>query len=194
MTREWNPPKGPTPEQLAACTDGELHGSEREQVEAWLVQHPDRAAEIEGARQVQRLWESTAAPLPTPLAWEAAFGRITDKLRSGRKPSAPLPWWVRAGLGAIAAAVLLGLLTRPLWEVDRSPLPVASGQDVTILSMDAGDAGLLVVGQPPIQGNIDLADHGDVELVSRVDPDIHLEDWITPMIVDPQALVRDTGR
>jgi hypothetical protein len=197
MTNEWNQTRGPSPEQLAACTDGELQGGEREQVEAWLGKHPDAAAEVEGSRRLMRLWETTAPVFPPAASWETTFARIVASLppaprRLPHRPSGP--WWRRASLGTVAAAVVLALLMRPLWDVDRAPFPVASSQDVTILSMDPGDAGSLVVGHPPILGNIDLANHGDVELISRVDPDIHLEDWTTPMIVDPQALVLDRNR
>jgi anti-sigma-K factor RskA len=197
MTNEWKPLRGPSPEQLTAYADGELPGCERAQIEAWLVEHPDVAAEVEGSRRLMRLWEKTAPNPPAPAVWNATLDGITTRLPSSRRQGVlPGPWRSRA-IWAASAAVVLVLLGRTLWDQTREavvppgetlPFPVANAQDVTILSMDASDTGFLVIGHPPILGKIDLADHGDVVLLDRADPEIRLEDWATPMIVDPQAL------
>jgi hypothetical protein len=193
MTIDWQQSRGPSPEQLAAYTDGELHDGERAQIEAWLVEHPRCAAEVEASRRLMRLWDSTAPNTPAPPLWDAALDRIQARLPSSpRMPGTPNPWRTRIGWG-VAAALVLVMLSRPLWEVPAS-FPVATSQDVTILSMDARDTGSLVVGHPPILGPIDLANHGDVVLLSMPDPDIHLDDWAAPMIVDPKALVGDGDR
>src|SRR5947209_2620634 len=106
MTSERNELRGPSPEQLAAYTDGELHGSEREQVQAWLVEHPDFAAEVEGSRRLMRLWEATPPPAPSPTAWETTLARIEANLSPRPRPNPPSSWWGRTGLAFIAAAVL----------------------------------------------------------------------------------------
>jgi hypothetical protein len=103
----------------------------------------------------------------------------------------PLVRWL-AAVGA--AAMILGLLLlggparhhTPPDGLDTMPFPVASDEDVNIISMDMADIGLLVVGAPPVDEKIVVADHSDVQLLEQRDPDIHLTDWITPMIVDPR--------
>jgi len=197
MSREWKQPGGPSPEQLAAFADGELQGSEHEQVAAWLLEHPDVSAEVDGSRRLMRLWEATAAPSPSPLVWDATLNRI-ESAPVGRTPPASPFRSGRFGTAVAVAVVVLALLTRPLWDVssrdygvsgEPSPFPVATAQDVTILSMDGADIDALVVGQAPILGDLDLADHGDVTLLGR--GDIRLDDWGAPMIVDPLALVAE---
>jgi len=182
---------------LKAYADGELPGREGAQVEAWLVEHPDVAAEVEGSRRLMRLWEKTAPTLPAPAVWNATLERITARLPSSRRQGVLSGPWRNKAVWAAGAAVVLVLLGRALWVQspesvvppgETLPFPVATAQDVTILSMDASDTGFLVIGHPPILGKIDLADHGDVVLLDPADPEIRLEDWTTPMIVDPQAL------
>jgi hypothetical protein len=72
------------------------------------------------------------------------------------------------------------LLARSLWpglprpnvpgESGEEPFPVASAEDVTIISMDAHDMGALVVGQPPVQeGPLEMASRNDVKVL-HVEP------------------------
>ncbi len=74
-------------------------------------------------------------------------------------------------------------------QAEAVPFPVASPQDVTIISMDVLDVGRVVGVEPPVDiQNMALASHNDVKLVGPKDPDIRLERWAAPMIVDPQAV------
>jgi hypothetical protein len=70
------------------------------------------------------------------------------------------------GLGA-AAALFLGLTLNLLPE---EPFPVASAEDVDIISVEAADAGTLVIGEPPLKEPLVWASAGDVTL-ERVEPD-----------------------
>jgi anti-sigma factor RsiW len=198
MTRESD---RPSPEQLAAFADGELAGEERTRVERWLAEDPTAAAEVDGWRRLAGLWREASPPEPAPAAWDQTLSRIEAALPASRRPAArPRPWRTWALL--VAAAALVGVLllgrpfpgTRPVISPDGSEegtLPVAGPQDVTILSMDACDTDALVVGQPPVTGDINLAEHGDVQLLDQKNPEIRLEDWAAPMIVDPLVLANE---
>lgn len=83
--------------------------------------------------------------------------------------------------GNDTSALVVGRLPWPSQEV----LPVISNQEVTYISLDGNDTNSLVIGQPPVEGAITLTQHFEVELVRWGDPDIRLEDWNMPMIVDP---------
>jgi len=190
----------PTPEQLAAYADGQLQGPDRDRVEGWLSHHGDAAGEVESYRRLAQLWETTSAPEPPPAAWNRTLDRIKERVPGKRRSLFGLFWPGLGGLGAVAAVLLAVLLARPFGPRlpvpdpandpgEEVPFPVASPQDVTIISMDVGDIDFLVVGQPPMEIlHLDLATHDDVKLVGRTDPEIRLEDWAMPMIVDPLAM------
>jgi hypothetical protein len=134
------------------------------------------------------------------------------------------PWMPRfvARLAAVAALLTVIWLTRPFWahkdttvdpenprvvdtdqagntnrndgDLVEEPFLVASNQDVQIITMDARDTDALLVGAPPIQGDLDLAGHNDVTLMDRLLPHIRLEDWASPIIIDPLALADDRDK
>jgi hypothetical protein len=200
MTQDWNKPPEPTPRQLAAYADDQLQGNERAQVEGWLAEHPDCATEVESYRRLAQLWDTTSAPEPAPAAWDRTLERIKHRLPPSRRSFLALIWGGMGGLAAVAAVFLAVLLSRapgpglpvPVPAVETSepvPFPVASPNDVTIISMDVADIDMLVVGEPPVQlRDMTLARLEDVKLVGLNDPEIRLEEWVTPMIVDPQAV------
>jgi hypothetical protein len=177
---------GVTPERLAAYVDGELGPAERAAVEAWLANRPEARAEVEALHRLARLWQEAAPPEPSEATWAGVRDRVAEAVRhhrpAGRRASRPRPSWRLSA--AVAAAVLVGILVgRNFWPVSPRPsgpvLPVATSEDVDIVSMDAGDAGALVVGDLPVQGPLELAsaedvtvdDTGhDVEVIIR-DPD-----------------------
>ena len=146
----------PTPEQLAAYADGQLH-RRTAQVEGWLVEHPDAAAEVESYRRLARLWDTTSAPEPPP----ACLGSHAGPDQGSVAGQAALPVPFRPGRGGLAglavvrrrprrpaaAAALFGPRA-PGYPGEVRSFPVASAQDVTIISMDAGDVELLVVARP----------------------------------------------
>jgi anti-sigma factor RsiW len=201
MTQEWDYRK-PTPEQLAAYADGQLPGPDRDWVESWLRDHHEAAAEVESYRRLAHVWETTSAPEPSPEAWDRTLGRIKDRLPGKRRALLTFPWGGLAGLAATAAILAAVLLPRPFtppaptYPGEEMPFPVATPHDVTIISMDAADIDLLVVARPPVElREIAFANHEDVRLIGQQDPDIRLEDWVAPMIVDPQAVSdREPGR
>ncbi|HZY85935.1 MAG TPA: hypothetical protein VFE78_13960 [Gemmataceae bacterium] len=168
---------GPSPEEWTAYLDGELGPDARDRCEAFLAAHPEAAAEVEGCRRLARLWQSATPPEPSPAAWAAAWNKIEVALPprvAGRAWGAGRPF--RTFLGLAAAAAVLGgvLLARPFWsgtggligEVAdelNEPLPVATADEVNIISVRADDADA-VVTHPPVFGSFDVASGSDVKL------------------------------
>ena len=81
-----------------------------------------------------------------------------------------------AVLSVTAAAAILGavLLVRSGWMTAPRPpsqpaeeeaYPVAEASDVTIISMDARDVAALVVGEPPVAGELIFAQPADVRVI-----------------------------
>lgn len=109
----------PTPEQLSAFVDGELDLHRAEEVETWLIDHPEARADVAAYRHLGQVWKQTAAPEPSPAAWDATLARLQAALPAPVVP-APLPrrWGLRsvAWLAATAAVVAGVLLSRPYWN------------------------------------------------------------------------------
>jgi hypothetical protein len=206
MTRDWtNGAKKPTPEQLAAYADGELDAVARRECADWLGDHPDAAVEVEAWRRLARVWESAVPPEPAPAAWDAALGRIEKSLpgnprgpvRAGRR----FILWSSLLATAAAAALTVSLSARlfrpsPVGPGDPGelePYPVATADEVTVISMDVRDTEALVVALPPIHGPLDFAAFEDIELVQadRLHQDAeapHLDlQLAVPMIVPQPA-------
>jgi hypothetical protein len=159
----------PPPGWLAAYADGELAPPDAARVEAWLDEHPEAAAEVEAMYRLARAWEETAAPEPSPDAWERARDRI--EATTAAPPRRPFARALPAAAAAALLAILVGRGLRPgVPDVPDESLPVAGGGDVTILSMDGTDAGALVIGQPPVAGPLDLASGGDVQMLKAEPP------------------------
>jgi hypothetical protein len=193
MTHGWtNPDRGPPPEQLAAFADGELDPGARDRVEAWLADHPEAGAEVESLRRLLDLFRAAAAPEPAPEAWASAQARLEAGLPAGSPPRPrrgrrPRRW--AAGLCAAAAVLGLLLLARPWWpragphdavpgpEEEREPFPVATAQEVNIISMDVNDADALAV-HPPVLGPVEFAAPADITVV-HVEP---LADGMRPRL------------
>jgi anti-sigma-K factor RskA len=161
------------PERLAAYADGELGPAERAAVEAWLAEHPEARAEVEALGRLARVWEAAAPPEPSEAAWAGVRDRVALAARfrqsAGRQRPARRrtgPTWRLTALAAGAAAVLVGaFLGQHFWPKPAGPpLPVATSDDVDIVSMDAGDVGALVIGDPPVQGPLELASAEDVSV------------------------------
>jgi hypothetical protein len=169
-----NPGDGkPTPEQLAAFADGELSGAARRAVEDWLAAHPDDLAFVESLRDLDQVWLDTAPPEPREDTWAPVLARIGDAASKpahrGRRVAGFA--WIALALGATAAtlAISIGLTRTPpegspptAPEVARQTLPFATEDDVEIISMEADDAKVLVVGDPPHRGAIVMASAKDV--------------------------------
>src|SRR6266849_2970766 len=77
-------------------------------------------------------------------------------------------------LGIAAGCLAALLLARIYWPTpgnppitpadDEEPYPVASADEITIICMDPRESRCLVVGLPPISGDMELAGHDDVTL------------------------------
>jgi hypothetical protein len=184
MTNRWEPEREPTPEQLAAYLDGELAGVDRAGVQHWLATHPDAQAEVEALRQVQAQYDRVPVPEPSAAAWERTLRRIEADLSRGRSWS----WAVLAGL---AAAAILGVLflRNGGTQEDNEPLPVATADDVRIISMNPNDHGAIVGVRPLLLQDLDLVTHAEIEVFGgNNDGVLRIDDWMTPMLVDPQSV------
>jgi anti-sigma factor RsiW len=182
----------PRPEQLAAYADGELDAACRREVEVWLADHPEAAAEVAAWGRLDRLTRESPLPEPAEAQWSAVLGRIEAALVAA--PVRPTAARVAGRLRSFwaAAAVLLALLLAvggvtvallalaPLRNgvpaiveqpEEETPLPVASAADIEIISMDAADLSAVLVGEPPLRGHVVLVSKDEVS-------QIHIaQDW-----------------
>jgi hypothetical protein len=184
----------PSPELLAAYADGELDrdpdlGPVKEQVERWLARHPEAAAELAVQAQLRRLCQETAPADPGDTAWDGVRVRILAGLSEpaaepARRSAGRLLGWLAGGLGTAAAVLWLALT---LWPRSEGPAPVAGPEpkqakapaveplavatedEVEIVEVQGSAADTLVVGTPPVQGDLVLVEKGDVS-VTRVEP------------------------
>src|SRR5262245_262593 len=194
--KPYRPNRGATPEEnLTAFVDGELEAPERREVEAWLAQHPEAAAEVDAQRQLAQLCRATQPASPSEAAWVEVLEKIDTALSTAPAPAPEtrpaartrtrslwVGWLLR--LTAAAAAVWLLVILEPFpWPGpapgDRAePFPVASAEDVDIVSMNPDDAGTLVVGEPPLRDPLDLAT-GEEVVIHSVQPDV---DGMVPQV------------
>lgn len=176
-----------TPEQLAAYADGELSPAARRAVEDWLAGHPEERALVESLRNLDQLCRETAPPEPSAEVWASVLARVGDAASAPPQPPRPRRRvaglaWIALALGATAATLLLSVDLTPTPPVDsqpngaelaRRPLAFMTDEDVEIISMDAGDTNLLVVGDPPHKGAIVMAGADDV-IVHQSGPDVEV--------------------
>ncbi len=172
-----NPEKPPTPEELLAHADGELPAAAAEAAEAWLRAHPAAADDNQALHRLTGLCRDHAAPEPTPAAWDRTLQAIESRLAApkplpGRAPT------LRIVLSLVAAAAILLLLTRVFWPTpllpppelgtdDEEPYAVATADEIVIVSMDPRNLSNLVVGGPPVEGELDLAEFDEVKVLDR---------------------------
>jgi hypothetical protein len=164
----------PSPEQLAAYADGELDWSSRAQVQAWLLVHPEAAAEVESLRELAQLCRATVPAEPDAAAWASSLDNIERQAAGQRQHRRRALGLVARLIRAIvplagAAAVLFvlwlhqpGQRDMPPGTEQPEPFPVASADDVDIISMDDADRQTLVVGKPPLSEPIVLVGPGDM--------------------------------
>jgi anti-sigma factor RsiW len=187
MNPDRNPPgRAPSPDQLVAYADGVLDGPARAAVETWLADHPEARAEVEAWRRLDRLWRQTEAPEPAAAAWDAVLARVEAALPAAAPAAAtvgPARRWL-FGLGAAAAVVAGLLLARPLWRRAQPPPPPPAPivqPEPEVAHIDPDEAELQALRQ------VELLSHEQVTLNASSNPNIRLEDWATPMIVDPRV-------
>lgn len=141
--------------------------------EEWLANHPELEGVFADLRSLREQFQSASPPEPSAAVWSATQERIQASLNNlpaeGRRVRHS--YWVV--LGSTAAAVFLGfLMARALWwgggpsqVVAEEPLPVVDPADITIVSMDARDITNLVVGEPPISGELVFARPDDIKVI-----------------------------
>jgi hypothetical protein len=186
----------------------------RGRIEAWLARHPDAAAEVEAQRRLAQLWQDTTPVEPSEAAWGGVLERLGSLPRTppagpGRRGVGRLALWAGALLAASAAAVWLALALsspgpgrpaappanpqpdpqeraakpQPAPEV-LEPFPVATADEVEILSIQGDDMETVLVGEPPVRGPLVMADPGEVEL-KRAKPQVRMGEgppmfWVEP--------------
>lgn len=210
MQRRANDADAPSPEQLAAYLDGELDPVTRARVAAWLSRNGS-SAEFAELRRLNQLWQDAPCPEPSEAEWDVVLEQIVSTARRrsaalpplhsdpvvasapARRPRSAGVFWHLRMAGTAAAILFLTLMLyrpTPLRETTQ-PVPqtaqllrVAGDDDVDILSMDAGDIGFLVVGEPPLRGPFVLAAPGDVVLESIVPDPV---DGMMPQVGTMQA-------
>jgi anti-sigma factor RsiW len=187
--------RGPRPDQLAAFVDGELSPEDRAEVESWLAEHPEAAAEVDDLRALTRLWQSAAPPEPAETTW----ARVLESIEAALSAAAvrPAPWrrlkWGLAGLSAAAATLILAMVLHHSEPVpppaEMELLPLVTADDVEIISIDSAGVRALVVGAPPVAGSLDLLAAGEVSEVAvrsemeGMDPFYSGDDSTAPIIV-----------
>jgi hypothetical protein len=164
----------PSPELLAAYADGELDARDdaallRARIEAWVAANPAAQAELAADRRLKNLWDRTTPPLPPNEVWLAAMNRL-ERLPTP-KPARRVPaavWFVSTG--AAAACLLWAiLLASSFWKapaVAPEVFVVAGESDVEILHVDGDAVESLVVGLLPFRSVFELADLGEIEIMS----------------------------
>jgi hypothetical protein len=169
------------PELLAAYADGELDGFDRARVEDWLADHPEDRGLLEDQESLARgsdVWPALGPPEPSDAEWTACLHGIESAVRP---PLARrwLPWIGSFALVATAAAIIVavGVGRPPAPPADPDPLPVfvaacdqpfpmATDDDVRIISLPEAAAGLLVVGRHPLGDSmVVLAKTDEVEFL-----------------------------
>lgn len=180
--------KTPDPELLAAYLDGEFEGRDgledlRRLVEGWLENDAEAQQLARDYRRLKQTWADTPIHDPAPLAWERMLRCTRRRSRSAEKRR-PRRTWMVGLLGAAAGVCLaFGLMMFPsereIEAVSIEPLsadlhklvvdyafPVASADEVIIQQVEGSDVALLVVGQLPLQGLLELVDPEDLAIQS----------------------------
>jgi hypothetical protein len=189
----------PAPEELAAYVDGRLDARRQRELDTWLSRHPEMTAELLAHKRLARLWRRAAPESPTDARWSllrySIFARIADRATNLTKPRR---WWILPiALGAVAASSVLAFVifrdhlpffndakqrsvqqspqVGPIDDHDSTPpkievLEVLSADEVEIITMDLRDSHALVVGEPPIRGDLVLLTEDEIEGVT-IQPD-----------------------
>jgi hypothetical protein len=191
LPRKSNAVGSPNPVDLAAYADGELKGIARERVQSWLIEHPEAAADVDAIRSLDRLCQGATPSEPSETSWTTVLQRIEKQVEQGRRQCAaagrPRLLRILVPLTA-AAAVLLAVFVHQRASRETisgeslEPLPVATADDIEIISMDDGDRSALVIGKPPLFEPMVLVAAGDTSEI-HIQPDSG--DGMKPSIARP---------
>jgi hypothetical protein len=149
-------------------------------LQGWLREHPEAHGDLADLHRLRELYQSVNLPQPEEAAWAPILTRIRDAVPAvnPQRKHSPRPLWTMVSL--TAAAILAGiLLTRVWWigvphaqpqpqpqpQLTEEPFPVAEADDVTIISMDARDVAALVVGEPPVSGDLEFVRAADIRVI-----------------------------
>jgi hypothetical protein len=188
--RQTKPLIAPSPEELAAYADGELDPAARVRVQDWLCDHPEAAGAVDATRRLQRAWRATTPDDPGEAAWGRVLGQIETRVAAERSRSKRVLGRIArivlplAGAAAVLFALTLHRPVTPPAVVQPEPidvLPVASAEDIEIISMDDADRTALVVGKPPLWEPMVLVSPGDTSEI-HVQPDT---DGMRPTVTRP---------
>ena len=170
----------PQDELLSAWLDGELDNATREQVDAWLRDHPEEAARV-------RLWAADRDALrarldaglaePLPNAWVHRL--------DGRTPAANAPRWRPAAMvaGLMLASGLVGAWLAGGVPGGR-PAPVVAGTSAPWLQRAAAAHAVYVPEQRhPVEVSVR---EGDV--AAQQAQEQHLARWLTKRLDVPVKL------
>jgi len=139
-------------------------------------------ANLSDEERLHQLMYATRPEDPDNVLWNEVLGRIEKRLQSpAARPASRNAWpWLgacSAAAAAVAAVLFLhyyhnqapappipgGIQTN---NVADEPLPVAVADEIEILSVGGADTQTLVVGNPPVDGPLELLAPGDVTLFS----------------------------
>jgi hypothetical protein len=147
-------------------------------LESWLTEHPQEQGDLADLLRLRELYQSLPPRQPDEAACNVVLSRLHDlaseptahRVRSRR----PL-WALLGGVAAILAVVLLAraLTTKdvrpptiePFAAANEEPFAVADEEDVVIDSMEARDVAALVVGEPPVGGELAFVRLEDVRVL-----------------------------
>ena len=188
-----DPPWTPEPRLLAAYFDGELEGRDdaadlRARLEIWLETHPDAAEQWAKHHRLQMLWLDTTPAEPNTATWRRVLDQIAAKRHQPAAISMTRTPWPTVGIMAASVLVVVGF-SYGVWRstfsahgtndaVTIAPLPhpdktlpndievfqVATAGEVSILHIEGADTKMLVVGEMPVHGALELAAPGEVRI------------------------------
>jgi len=184
MSPTPTPPWKPDPELLAAYADGELTAAERARVDAYLAEHPEAQHEVEAQRRLKALWDRTAPVTPDNPTWQRVLARLDAAPPAPGLPAVPrAAAWAASLLAVVIGLAWAWLLAgggRPPAPAPVAVLPVAAADEVDVLHVEGEDVASVVVGRLPLEGVLELAEPGEVEVTS-MQPD--RRDNMTPTIL-----------
>jgi hypothetical protein len=147
---------------------------DRDNLEAWLTEHPEAKDDLADLSDLRALYQSVSPQAPEEAAWKVVLSRTHEsiaRVQSPRERSPRLRWAIVSFTAAAALAAVL--LTRSLWTTSvpepmplaEEPFPVVEPEDVIIIAMEARDVPALVVAEPPVRGDLEFARTEDIHVI-----------------------------
>ncbi len=147
---------------------------EGDDFERWVSEHPAANDDLTDLPRLRELYQSVNPSEPEESAWTAILNGIRDAVPNVRISRTAASRWLRLAIGIASAAILAGvILGRSWWTTGpipqpvlaEEPYPVVEAKDVRIISMDPHDVAALVVGEPPVTGELVFAQPDDVRAI-----------------------------